>query len=491
MVPSVKGAHLSVAGLDPNIGRTIAGKYAVREVLAKGGMGVIYKAEQVGLGRIVALKMLLAQKERDPMFEQRFSLEAATLGKLKHPNTVTLYDYGFADDEQHYFMAMEYVEGHNLARVVKATGAFAPSHALKVIYECARALHEAHSIGIVHRDLKPANIMVGGSSEGETVKILDFGIAKLIEPDPDRLDLTDDQTMLGSPKFMAPEQIRHGTAVDVRTDVYSLGAVLFFLLAGTEPFTAATQVQILMAHLSSPLPSLAERGGLNVPPQVEEIVRKCMEKEQADRYQSMEELKTAIRGVLGELEGGPTSPTMSKKRIPVAPPPEPKEAESRMIPVLAVGAVLVLVVSLVAGGFLGLAALGVGVGVASTSPNVEVVPSKIPAVAPVAAAPIAAVVPKMTITSEPSGATVYDGENALGSTPLTLDWTLGATSDPRVLDVRLDGFEPSKVSLGAIEADTRQHVALAPKVVPKASSKAAPVKPVAATPASDDLMMER
>ena len=487
MVACAEGAPLSAVPHDPNIGRTIAGKYAVREVLAKGGMGVIYKAEQIGLGRIIALKMLLAQRERDATFEQRFSLEASTLAKLKHPNTVTLYDYGFAEDEQHYFMAMEYVEGQNLARVVKAQGAFAPMHALKIIYECARALQEAHGIGIVHRDLKPANIMVAGSSEGETVKILDFGIAKIIQPAPDQLDLTDDQTMLGSPKFMAPEQIRHGNAVDARTDVYSLGAVLYFLLAGTEPFTADTQVQILMAHLTAPLPPL--KAGLNVPPQVEAIVRKCMEKEQVNRYQSMEELKTAIRGVLGELEAGPTNPTMSKKRLPVL--AEPKEGMSPMIPVLAAVALLVLVVSGIAG-VVGVAALGVGVaGVATTAPEGEppVVRAAIPAAVSVPVAPVVAPVPQLTITSEPSGATVYDGETALGATPYTLDWTLGATSDPRTLEVRLDGYDVGKVSLGAIEADTRQHLALAPKAVVKAAPRTV-VKP-APDAKPDDLMMER
>jgi eukaryotic-like serine/threonine-protein kinase len=481
------GEPLAILAPDPLIGRTIAGKYAVRDVIAKGGMGVIYRAEQMGLGRIVALKMLHTSRERDAMFEQRFSLEAATLAKLKHPNTVTVFDYGFSEPEAMYFMAMEYVEGNNLARIVKTEGALAPSRALKIIYECSRALHEAHSLGIVHRDLKPANIMISGSSEGENIKVLDFGIAKLIEPDPDRLDLTDDQTMLGSPKFMAPEQIRKGSAIDARTDVYSLGAVLYYLLAGIEPFTGDTQVQVLMAHLASEVPSLAERGATNVPAQVEAIARKCLAKEQADRYATMDELKIAIRGVLGELEAGNTNPTLSRRIEFTGEASRGSQLPLGMIAaalaLLSLGAIVLAIVIV--------GVLGVGMGVASVpstpeaSPPVEVVAPAPVVVVPVVEAPPRT--PQLTITSEPSSATVYEGDAPLGTTPLTLDWA--AAPDPRSLELRLDGYQPAKFDLGAIDADTRQHVPLVKIAKVNKPVTKVEVKPPDAT--NDDLILER
>ncbi len=292
---------------DPLVGKVLAGKYLLQALVAKGGMGRIYRAEQQPIGRTVAVKLLSMEgtHARDPNFEQRFSLEAATLGRLRHPNTITMFDYGALPDEGVYYIAMELVEGENLARIVKRDGPFTPGRAVRVVYEVARALVEAHDLGIVHRDLKPANIMISNTDEGERVKVLDFGIAKATTGRDQ--ELTAAQTLMGSPKFMSPEQIRH-EGVDQRSDIYSLGVVLFYLMTGKEPFRGATPVETLVAHLNQPIPALAENG-VTVPPGVEAVVRRCLEKRPADRYHSSVELKIALKRALVSLDQAVTGPT--------------------------------------------------------------------------------------------------------------------------------------------------------------------------------------
>src|SRR4051812_31553827 len=197
-------------------------------------MGRIYRAEQLALGRTVALKVLHGASRGspayldDPAFKKRFLREASILAKLQHPNIVTVFDYGAIEGaEEHYFMAMEFLQGETLLRRIVNQGSLSPRETIHVGRQIARGLCEAHAAGIVHRDLKPANVMIvaGREADDELVKVLDFGIVKVVGQeggDEDDLveELTQEGSFIGSPKYMAPEQIRKGAKVDPRTDVY-------------------------------------------------------------------------------------------------------------------------------------------------------------------------------------------------------------------------------------------------------------------------------
>ncbi len=286
-------------GGDDLVGVVVAGKYRVQRLVAKGGMGRIYLAEQLPLERPVALKVLdsrYVQGDQDPGFQKRFLLEAATVAKLSHPNTVRIFDYGRFDvgGLETYFMVMEYLEGRTLRQALRQEGPLPPARAVEVVREVARALREAHRHGIVHRDLKPSNVMLVPSDEGELVKVLDFGIAKLVRDDTE--DLTMGGKFIGSPRYMAPEQIRH-TQLDGRTDLYALGVLLFEVLTGRVPFRGEKAVQTLVMHLNEPVPPLRLRGGAAPPPELEALVLRCLAKKPEDRYADVE----AFIGALDEL----------------------------------------------------------------------------------------------------------------------------------------------------------------------------------------------
>ena len=219
---------------DPLIGRLINGRFKIVSVIARGGMGKVYKAEQSPLGRICALKVLSPKYEgdRDPEFHKRFFLEASTAAKLSHANTVTIFDYGQSDEI--YFIAMEYIEGRTLHRTLREEGPFDEKRTAHVAGQICRSLREAHGLGVVHRDLKPGNILLcDRADENDVVKVLDFGLVKDVTGEHE--DLTQAGLFMGSPKYMAPEQILGGE-ISSRTDIYSLGVMMFEMLTGKVPF---------------------------------------------------------------------------------------------------------------------------------------------------------------------------------------------------------------------------------------------------------------
>ncbi len=231
------------------VGRSIGGKYRIESVLGRGGMGTIYVAEQQPLGRKVALKVLHPNLggagHEDPEFAKRFLLEAATLSQLAHPNIVVVHDYGsLEEDAASCFMVMELVDGQTINDVLRQ-GHFDPLRALRITREIARALRAAHNLGVVHRDLKPSNVMLCAGPEGESVKVLDFGLVKVVRDDSE--ELTAEGRFLGSPRYMSPEQIQR-LPMDGRSDLYSLGVILYRMLCGAVPFAGDQAVQTLMAH---------------------------------------------------------------------------------------------------------------------------------------------------------------------------------------------------------------------------------------------------
>jgi serine/threonine-protein kinase len=289
----------SGSGSDPLIGRLINDRFKVVALVARGGMGKVYRAEQAPLGRTCALKVLNPKYagDHDPEFHKRFFLEASIASKLTHPNTVTIFDYGRTDDDI-YYMAMEYLEGRTLHRAIREEGSFSEERTAHVARQVCRSLREAHSLGVIHRDLKPANIfLVEHADEHDFVKVLDFGLVKNIENPGE--DLTQAGLFMGSPKYMAPEQIK-GDKVDSRTDIYSLGIIMYEMLTGKVPFDRPNSVHIMMAHVNEPPPPMRSiNPDIQITPSSEELILKCLSKDPDLRYPSMEYLLNSLKSVGG------------------------------------------------------------------------------------------------------------------------------------------------------------------------------------------------
>ncbi|MBK9265155.1 MAG: serine/threonine protein kinase [Polyangiaceae bacterium] len=279
---------------DPLIGKTVDGRFKIIGVIARGGMGKVYRAEQAPLGRICALKVLSPKYEgdRDPEFHKRFFLEASIAAKLTHPNTVTVFDYGQSDEI--YYIAMEFVDGKTLHRVLRQEGPFSEARTCHIARQICRSLREAHGMGVVHRDLKPGNVLLAQhGDEGDNVKVLDFGLVKDVTGEAE--ELTQQGLFMGSPKYMAPEQIV-GADVSARTDIYSLGVMLYEMLCGKVPFDKGPGVGTLMSHVNDPPPPMEQYNpNLAISEEMASIVYKCLEKDPQNRFGSMDELLGALK----------------------------------------------------------------------------------------------------------------------------------------------------------------------------------------------------
>ncbi|XXT16176.1 protein kinase [Sorangium sp. So ce429] len=297
------------AAPDPLLGRVINGRFTIVSIIARGGMGKVYRAEQAPLGRICALKVLSPKYDgdHDPEFHRRFFLEASTAAKLTHPNTVTVFDYGHSDDDI-YYIAMEYIEGKTLHRVLREEGPFPEARAAHIARQICRSLREAHGLGVVHRDLKPGNVLlVDHEDEHDHVKVLDFGLVKDTESGE---NLTQQGLFMGSPKYMAPEQIANGD-VSARTDIYALGVMMYEMLTGHVPFDKGASVGTLMSHVHDPVPPMQTRNpDLAISQTMEGIVYRCLEKDPAQRFSSMNELVAALKFTAGGISTRDTGETL-------------------------------------------------------------------------------------------------------------------------------------------------------------------------------------
>ncbi len=271
---------------DPMIGRTLAGRYRVDGVLGQGGVGVVYRATHVDIGRLVALKVLHPEYGAIPETKRRFEREARALSALSHPHIVSIADYGIAGGMP--YLAMELIEGRTLADLLDDDGPPPIDTALDIERQILRGLAFAHARGILHRDLKPANVFLQElPDDPHHVKLLDFGLAKIVSDDESaeaEPTLTRSGTILGTPSYMAPEQAS-GSVVDARADVYSAGCVLFELLSGRVPFVAPTRGEVVRAHLVDPVPApRSVRPGLEVTPALEALLDRALAKDRADRF---------------------------------------------------------------------------------------------------------------------------------------------------------------------------------------------------------------
>jgi hypothetical protein len=273
------------------------GRYRLKQRIGAGGMGEVWAAHHHALRRDVAVKILKPETRGDPGAIARFEREVRATAELVHPHTVRVFDYGITEDGLWYY-AMELLDGHDLHQIVEREGPMEPARAARLVWQAAKALAEAHARGIVHRDMKPENLFVTSVGvEGEFIKVLDFGLAKLARREMQPA-LTGEGWAVGTPKWASPEVVT-GNEADPRSDVYGLGTVLYFLLAGTPPFDYPDLAKILMAHVNeAPIPP-SVRTGRAIPAPIESIVLRCMAKDPARRFASAAELAIALELALG------------------------------------------------------------------------------------------------------------------------------------------------------------------------------------------------
>ncbi|MDB5220989.1 MAG: hypothetical protein JWO86_8916, partial [Myxococcaceae bacterium] len=541
---------------DPLVGSLVNGKYRVLSAIARGGMGRIYYATQVPLERPVALKVVQGDgdHEHESQFLKRFLQEASILAKLQHPNVVTLFDYGKVEGShiEQYFIAMEFLAGETLTHRFKTRGRLTIPETLILARQIGRGLREAHKRGIVHRDLKPSNIILVPEGDGsEIVKLVDFGIGKVLGRPGDAQDLTQDGVFVGTPRYMAPEQFE-GTAFPA-SDYYALGTILFQAVAGRLPFVGSTMSEFMVAKLARSVPTIREVApDAQVPDSLEALVQHLLARHPNDRP-TLEQLQAHLMACEEEVFGTPHSmrrgnssgphafantgsgpysmagsgsgplPQLSSSgsgplphisgsaphlvneypsghgsyhgeqlRVPPtvvhpipgyagmtprpmaapAPPPEPAKP-SRAAPILA----LLLVATLVASVGIYLKTrphAGDATGSSSTSNGGESTGA--------AGGTGAAAAFTLTIDSAPSGATVSEGENALGETPVKIAIDRASVSSaPRTFVITKEGFAPSHLVQGPSLDNVRSVVSLSALAPGTPGTPAVPLAPDASS----------
>ncbi len=272
------------------------GQYKLRRLIGAGGMGEVYLAEHTLMKRPCAIKLIRPNKANDPQALARFEREVRATAKLSHWNSIEIFDYGHTPDGTFYYV-MEYLPGMSLADIVERYGALPPERVIFLLAQVCDALGEAHDLGLIHRDIKPGNVFAayrGGYFD--VAKLLDFGLAKpMYQTDAPSLDLTTAGSITGSPLYMSPEQATGESEPDARSDIYSLGALAYFLLTGRSPFMGDNPIQVLLAQATQQVtpPSRHRR---EIPADLEQVVLRCLAKQPGERYPNTVELADALRG---------------------------------------------------------------------------------------------------------------------------------------------------------------------------------------------------
>jgi tRNA A-37 threonylcarbamoyl transferase component Bud32 len=403
-MPGVEGTTDSD---DPVVGRLLSERYRVLRKLGEGGMAAVYLAEHVVIQKKVALKVLAPELARREELAARFLQEARAASRIGQENVIDISDYGRADGLA--FFVMEYLEGHDLGAVLRATGAIGWPRARGIVVQICRALRAAHALGIIHRDLKPENVfLLEREGRADFVKLLDFGIAKvpgdLGGGDGPRLTRTG--MIFGTPEYMAPEQAE-GKPTDHRADLYAVGCVLYHCLTGSAPFFADTFMAMLTKHLVeiAPPPSV-RRPDLNIPPAVDALVARALEKDREHRFASAEVFMAAVLAIdeNGDFTGPPAltrpAPMTTPARLSgvagaglateiLGPPPRQTQPMPPPAPVPAAGKRISFTALAVVGIALGIAGAAL-FGILRRKPSETAVPAAVSSPAPAAAAPATA-----------------------------------------------------------------------------------------------------
>jgi len=281
---------------NPNeaVGSVLGGKYEIGSFLGAGGMSSVYKAKHVLTGKIVAIKLMHGKLLNDATSLRRFQQEARAASRLEHPNAITVHDMGIAGEQP--YLVMDYLDGEPLSTTIKEQGKLEPKRAVHIFIQACDALTTAHKMGIIHRDLKPSNIMlVVHDGEPDYVKLVDFGIAKITSQEGDAQKLTTTGEVFGSPLYMSPEQAS-GKSLDVRSDIYSMGCLMYEALMGHPPLEGDNVITTLFKQLSEmPQPLSGLDADIRLTSWLNQILMKCLEKDPAKRYQTMEELRNDLR----------------------------------------------------------------------------------------------------------------------------------------------------------------------------------------------------
>jgi serine/threonine-protein kinase len=474
---------------DAFVGTNILGRFQVQSKIGEGGMGAVYRAVQTSMDRPVAIKILLRNLVKDDRFVQRFQNEALAVSRLAHPNTVRVIDFGQVDDAT-LFIAMELLDGQPLQRVMRRHGALPARRTMRVLTQVCRSLAEAHSKGIIHRDLKPDNLFISDVDDShDFVKVLDFGVAKLVD-DKSAGSLTQTHMLLGTPKYMAPEQAM-SRGVDARSDLYSLGVIAYEMLTGASPFRGEAMA-VLYKQVNEPPPPMREiASDVVVPPELEQFVYRMLEKDPDLRPQSASEVASALEAMLERIPhqfeqvllrsnpevtavlnqlGGDMATSVSLHELPI---PQEEEPPARRAWGLWIGLGL-----LVAAG-LGSTALVIQLeGTAPSALPMSEAP-QFAGSAPYAGLALAAPRPavRVKVTSDPGGASVYRGDQLVGVAPVTLEQWKDAPADSFRVVFDGGGERPLQVTY---DADGNYSVSME-----REPSRTAP-EPEVAAPAQQD-----
>jgi serine/threonine-protein kinase len=293
-------ASTEFGGKDPYIGRSIAGKFQILDLLGQGGMGKVYKAKHTGLDKIVCIKMLRQALVEDATVVGRFEREAKAASRLNHANSIQVLDFG-QDEYGSLYIVMEFVSGKDLRKTLRDDFPMGEERICYIMSQVLSALAEAHAMHVIHRDLKPENIMIEQRrGEVDYVKVLDFGIAKIQEPDVPGLTRAD--VVCGTPLYMSPEQAT-GSAFDQRADLYAIGVILYQLTTGTLPFDGANSMEILTKHVTElPIPPRMRRPEVAISPEMEALILRALEKDPTLRPQSAEEFRADLIRIQDKLK---------------------------------------------------------------------------------------------------------------------------------------------------------------------------------------------